>query len=101
MLFRSKVEARNFDIRKHLLEYDAAAAIELISPTPLLVIAAEQDSLISLPLVREACPLGLAQLATTTTDATVLSILPEPLKKRRCRVGGRRYCGQFAAKPTF
>ncbi len=30
-----------------------------------------------------ACPLGLAQLAETTTGRTSLSILPEPMKKRR------------------
>lgn len=36
-----------------MIEYDAANAIELIAPTPLLMIAAAQDSLISIDLVRE------------------------------------------------
>jgi fermentation-respiration switch protein FrsA (DUF1100 family) len=39
---------------EQLLEYDAAGPIELISPTPLLVIAAEEDSLMSLAVVRQA-----------------------------------------------
>lgn len=38
---------------EQLLEYDPAASIELIAPTPLLVVAAEYDSLIPISLVRE------------------------------------------------
>ena len=39
---------------EHMLEYDAADAIELISPTPLLVIAATQDALVSIEVVQQA-----------------------------------------------
>jgi hypothetical protein len=39
---------------ERMVEYHPADAIELVSPTPLLVIAAEHDSLISIELVREA-----------------------------------------------
>ncbi|MCZ7536946.1 MAG: alpha/beta hydrolase [Acidimicrobiia bacterium] len=38
---------------EQLVEYDPAAAIELISPTPLLMVAAENDTLIPLASVRE------------------------------------------------
>ncbi len=36
-----------------MIENDPAAAIELISPTPLLIVAAEKDSLVPIELVRE------------------------------------------------
>lgn len=39
---------------ERLFEYDAAGAIELVAPTPLLVIAAEHDALVSIDAVREA-----------------------------------------------
>ena len=39
---------------EHMIEYNAADAIELISPTPLLVIAATEDSLVSIEVVQEA-----------------------------------------------
>jgi uncharacterized protein len=39
---------------ERLLEYDPAGAIELIAPTPLLIIAAEQDLLIPIDSVRAA-----------------------------------------------
>ena len=39
---------------ERMVEYDPAGAIELISPTPLLMILAENDSLLSLDLAREA-----------------------------------------------
>jgi fermentation-respiration switch protein FrsA (DUF1100 family) len=39
---------------ERMIEYDPVDAIELVSPTPLLLIAAEQDSLISIDAVREA-----------------------------------------------
>lgn len=39
---------------ERMIEYDPVGAIELVSPTPLLIIAAEQDSLISIDAVREA-----------------------------------------------
>jgi fermentation-respiration switch protein FrsA (DUF1100 family) len=39
---------------ERMIEYDPVDAIEIVSPTPLLLIAAEQDSLISIDAVREA-----------------------------------------------
>lgn len=39
---------------ERMIEYDPADAIELISPTPLLIVAAAEDSLIPLDVVREA-----------------------------------------------
>lgn len=39
---------------ERMIEYDPASAIEIVSPTPLLIIAAENDSLIPIAAVREA-----------------------------------------------
>ncbi len=39
---------------EQLVEYDPAAAIELIAPTPLLLVAAEHDALIPIASVRDA-----------------------------------------------
>jgi uncharacterized protein len=43
-----------FESVEKMIEYDPADAIELISPTPLLIIAAEKDTLIPIDKIREA-----------------------------------------------
>jgi uncharacterized protein len=43
-----------FESVEKMIEYDPADAIELISPTPLLIVAAEKDTLIPIDKIREA-----------------------------------------------
>jgi uncharacterized protein len=60
--FLAKTDGRNenwinqvtFESVEKMIEYDPANAIELISPTPLLIVAAEKDTLIPIDNIREA-----------------------------------------------
>jgi uncharacterized protein len=52
--YKNWINQVTFESVEKMLEYNPADGIELISPTPLLIVAAEKDSLIPIDKIREA-----------------------------------------------